>query len=127
MTFGVAPAYRQQGLGEHLLERFQQVLVQNDINDLSLHVQRGNEDAFRFYRRHGFELLKVLKHYYFIEEKHYDAMWMRLKDVSTVRTVSIDQSLIGESEPGNEGNLLLLGGIILLIIFLLYLLFQFAR
>jgi hypothetical protein len=127
MTFGVSPAYRRQGLGETLLERFQQLLAQNGIRDLTLHVQRGNEDALRFYRRHGLELVKVLRNYYTIEGKVFDALWMRLKDVARFRTVTIEQSLIGPSDPGNENNLLLVVVLVIFVVFIAFVGFRLTQ
>lgn len=53
-TLSVLPEMRGQGVGSALLEAVRERLEPLDLGELSLHVLTGNDDATRFYERHGF-------------------------------------------------------------------------
>ena len=53
-TLSVLPEMRGQGVGTALLEGVRERLRPLGLGELSLHVLVGNDDAARFYERHGF-------------------------------------------------------------------------
>jgi ribosomal protein S18 acetylase RimI-like enzyme len=53
-TLVVLPGERRQGIGAALLDAVQAELTASGITALSLLVVAGNEEALRFYERHGF-------------------------------------------------------------------------
>lgn len=53
-TLSVLPGMRGQGVGSALLEAVRERLKPLGLDELSLHVLTGNDDAARFYGRHGF-------------------------------------------------------------------------
>ena len=55
----VDPEYRDAGLGGRLLETAETELVERGADTVALEVLAGNEDARRFYRRHGYEPHRV--------------------------------------------------------------------
>jgi ribosomal protein S18 acetylase RimI-like enzyme len=55
----VTARYRDQGIGGELLDRAERRLADRGAGFVSLEAMAGNEDARRFYRRHGYELHRV--------------------------------------------------------------------
>jgi ribosomal protein S18 acetylase RimI-like enzyme len=53
-TLSVLPEMRGQGIGTALLEGVRERLKPLGLGELSLHVLVGNDQAARFYERHGF-------------------------------------------------------------------------
>ncbi len=53
-TLSVLPETRGQGVGSALLEAVRERLEPLGLGELSLHVLTGNDNATRFYERHGF-------------------------------------------------------------------------
>lgn len=53
-TLSVLPETRGQGVGTALLDAVRERLKPLGLGELSLHVIAGNDDATRFYERHGF-------------------------------------------------------------------------
>jgi ribosomal protein S18 acetylase RimI-like enzyme len=53
-TLSVLPEMRGQGIGTALLQGVRERLKPLGLSELSLHVLAGNDDATRFYERHGF-------------------------------------------------------------------------
>lgn len=51
----VVPAYRDRGVGSRLLETAERELETAGADVLTLEVMAPNEDARRFYRRHGYD------------------------------------------------------------------------
>ncbi|CAN8061845.1 unnamed protein product [Agarophyton chilense] len=68
MTLGVLAPYRERGIGHrlitHVLDVAESSPVCEDIVDVYLHLQDGNEDALRFYTRYGFEITEYIQGYY---------------------------------------------------------------
>lgn len=56
-----------------------------DLVQLSLHVQRDNEAALRFYLDFGFSIVCNLPHYYNLPDSGAAALWLR-KDLNKVNT-----------------------------------------
>jgi ribosomal protein S18 acetylase RimI-like enzyme len=54
-TLVLLPDARGSGLGSALIERVREEVRAAGVTHLGLGVAAGNEDAIRFYRRHGFE------------------------------------------------------------------------
>ena len=55
----VDPEYRNDGLGKRLLDAAEEELVERGADTVALEVLADNEDARRFYRRHGYESHRV--------------------------------------------------------------------
>lgn len=66
MTLGVLAPYRGGGIGSALLRRALAACaeVAPEAAEAYLHVQQGNDDALRFYARHGFEVGETVENYY---------------------------------------------------------------
>lgn len=58
-TLSVLPSERGRGTGSALLEAVREELGSHGIAELSLHVMHTNNDAMRFYERHGFETYAI--------------------------------------------------------------------
>ena len=60
------PRYRRLGIGAQLLKQTLEAAEKagNDLLEIYLHVQVGNDAALDFYRQHGFEVGDVVKDYY---------------------------------------------------------------
>ncbi|EFJ48332.1 hypothetical protein VOLCADRAFT_60499 [Volvox carteri f. nagariensis] len=64
-TLGVLAPYRNFGIGDKLLTRTLAACAQDpNIEEASVHVQVGNDDAICFYQRHGFQVEETVKDYY---------------------------------------------------------------
>jgi len=55
----IAPPYRDRGVGSRLLSRAEERLVDRGAAFVSLEAMADNEDARRFYRRHGYDPHRV--------------------------------------------------------------------
>jgi ribosomal protein S18 acetylase RimI-like enzyme len=67
MTLGVLSSYRGIGVGEQLLRFVFERLVPKQggaLSDVYLHVQISNDDALRFYAKHGFVRGEKVDGYY---------------------------------------------------------------
>lgn len=53
-TLSVVPEHRGEGLGTRLMERVHEELRALGIRTMLIGVADGNDDAMRFYRRHGY-------------------------------------------------------------------------
>lgn len=79
MTIGVLDECRKLGIGSFLLQSTLRALSshpewQTQVKFIYLHVADYNDSAIRFYDKNGFDKLKVLKEWYTIFEKPYDAI-----------------------------------------------------
>ncbi|KAF9244952.1 N-acetyltransferase NAT13 [Melanogaster broomeanus] len=66
-TLGILAPYRSRQLGSQALERIIEAASSHTkpkINRIFLHVQISNEDAKRFYQRHGFREAGIQENYY---------------------------------------------------------------
>ena len=63
LLVAVDPAYRRQGIGARLLERFIATARQRDAHQLFLEVREGNQ-AIHLYARHGFHQVGRRRAYY---------------------------------------------------------------
>lgn len=57
-TLAVYPEYQNHGLGARLLDTANQKALKSGCSGVSLEVGEHNQDAFRFYVRHGFNVVK---------------------------------------------------------------------
>jgi ribosomal-protein-alanine N-acetyltransferase len=64
ITIDVAPKAQHGGLGTLLLSRAEEELKQAGCDYISLEVAVDNDRALRFYKKHGYSVLKVLPRYY---------------------------------------------------------------
>jgi len=64
ITIDVAPAAQHSGLGTLLMSGAESELKQEGCDYVSLEVAVDNEPALRFYKKHGYSVLKVLPRYY---------------------------------------------------------------
>jgi len=64
ITIDVAPAAQHSGLGTMLMSSAEAELKQAGCDYVSLEVAVDNEPALRFYKKHGYSVLKVLPRYY---------------------------------------------------------------
>lgn len=65
MTITVLKPYQRYGIGSQLLEKaIDECVHQREVKRMRLHVQAGNDAAFAFYKKHGFEVVEELKNYY---------------------------------------------------------------
>lgn len=64
ITIDVAPETQHGGLGTLLMSSAESGLKQAGCDYVSLEVAVDNEPALRFYKKHGYSVLKVLPRYY---------------------------------------------------------------
>lgn len=64
ITIDVVPRVQKSGVGTLLLTSVEQELTRAECDYVSLEVAVDNEDAMRFYKKHGYSVLKVLPRYY---------------------------------------------------------------
>ena len=64
ITIDVAPEAQHSGMGTLLISSAEAELKQAGCDYVSLEVAVDNEPALRFYKKHGYSVLKVLPHYY---------------------------------------------------------------
>jgi ribosomal protein S18 acetylase RimI-like enzyme len=64
ITIDVAPQAQHSGVGTLLMNAAETELKQAGCDYVSLEVAVDNEPALRFYKKHGYQVLKVLPRYY---------------------------------------------------------------
>jgi [ribosomal protein S18]-alanine N-acetyltransferase len=64
ITIDVAPDAQHSGLGTLLITSAETELKQAGCDYVSLEVAVDNEPALRFYKKHGYSVLRILPHYY---------------------------------------------------------------
>lgn len=64
ITIDVAPEVQERGFGSLLLTSVEQELKRLQCDYVSLEVAVDNNKAMRFYKKHGYSVLKVLPRYY---------------------------------------------------------------
>jgi len=73
MTMGILAPYRSRGLGSKTLDSILTAAASSTkpkIDKIYLHVQISNDDAKRFYEKHGFKEVEIYKGYYKKIEPH---------------------------------------------------------
>ncbi|KAJ1992562.1 hypothetical protein GGI25_000063 [Coemansia spiralis] len=81
MTLGVLAPYRRLGIGKMLLANAVRAAQQDPLaRRIVLHVKIDNDDALRFYHRHGFATVRLVENYYKnIEPPHAYLLECRLR------------------------------------------------
>ncbi|KAJ2007283.1 N-acetyltransferase 5 [Coemansia thaxteri] len=81
MTLGVLAPYRRLGIGRQLLAHAIEFAAQDPkVHRVVLHVQIDNDDALRFYHKHGFSTQRMVERYYKnIDPPHAYLLEYRLK------------------------------------------------
>lgn len=65
MTICVLPVYRSRGIGGTLLKKLEDhAAADKEVAYLELHVQTGNDDAIKFYEKHGYKNIELVEDYY---------------------------------------------------------------
>lgn len=68
LTLGVLAPYRERGVGgkllDHVLDLVETSAHCKSVVEVYLHLQVGNDEALRFYKHHGFEVVDTLVAYY---------------------------------------------------------------
>ena len=64
ITIDVAPGAQHSGVGTLLLQRAEENLARAGCGSVLLEVAVDNEKALRFYKKHGYTVLKTLPRYY---------------------------------------------------------------
>ena len=64
ITIDVAPEAQRTGVGTLLLNSIEEELKRAECDYVSLEVAVDNQQALRFYKKHGYSVLKVLPRYY---------------------------------------------------------------
>jgi ribosomal-protein-alanine N-acetyltransferase len=64
ITIDVAPAIQHSGLGTLLMSTAEAALQKAGCDYVSLEVAVDNESALKFYKKHGYSVLKILPRYY---------------------------------------------------------------
>ena len=75
LILAVLKLYRQQGVGNILLNNFLREVEIKNIKQVELEVETKNNPAIEFYLKHGFEIIDVLPKFY---RNGNDAYVMRL-------------------------------------------------
>ena len=64
VTLDVRETYRRSGFGTKLLQRAEEILADYGVELYDLQVDVTNRNAIRFYRKHGFDVVRTLPNYY---------------------------------------------------------------
>lgn len=64
LMFAVSLGFRRQGIGQEMMGAFVQMCALRGLKRIELEVRKSNDEAIRFYRRHGFEIQTVLPKFY---------------------------------------------------------------
>ncbi|TBU12512.1 putative N-acetyltransferase [Hamiltosporidium tvaerminnensis] len=65
MTFGIVNTFRRKGIGKICLEKLEKKLLNEfGIPIFRLHVQTSNSEALSFYKKNGYEVIKIEESYY---------------------------------------------------------------
>ncbi len=70
-SIAVYPNYQNRGIGSTLLKEIIRVLRGYGVTNIILEVRQSNIRAKRFYERHGFVQIGIVKHYYSDGENAY--------------------------------------------------------
>lgn len=64
ITLDVQASHRRLGYASQLLERSEEILRDYGVETYDLQVDVANEGAIKFYQKHGFQRLHILRNYY---------------------------------------------------------------
>ncbi|MGH2162104.1 N-acetyltransferase family protein, partial [Enterococcus faecalis] len=72
LSIGVSPDFQRQGIGSSLLLYVKDMAQISGIHKLSLRVMATNQEAIRFYQKHGFVQEAHFKEEFYINENYCD-------------------------------------------------------
>ena len=75
LMIAVSEQYRRKNIGSTLLNHFLNEMIVQNVKYISLEVKTSNNEAIKFYRKHGFVITDTIPKFYQSEE---DAYTMRL-------------------------------------------------
>lgn len=75
LMLSVSKKYQNFGIGSQLLMNFLREIILHNIKNVELEVSIKNHSAVNFYKKHGFEIVDIIKMFY---ENGDDAFIMRL-------------------------------------------------
>ncbi len=75
LMLSVSKKYQNFGIGSQLLMSFLREIILHNIKTVELEVSTKNKKAVNFYKKHGFEIIDIIKMFY---ETGEDAFIMRL-------------------------------------------------
>ena len=81
VTLDVRENYRRNGYGSQLLKRSEEMLTDHGVECYDLQVDVTNQSAISFYKKHGFRMVRSLRHYY---ANGHDA-YLMVKDLAISR------------------------------------------
>jgi len=64
VTLDIEETQRRKGYGTKLLSRAEEILLDYGAETYDLQVDVANHNAVRFYKKHGFQSVRTLRHYY---------------------------------------------------------------
>lgn len=64
ITLDVEPAERKLGIGSTLMQALEQRFLDANCKSILLEVAVNNREGLSFYKKHGYSVLKILRHYY---------------------------------------------------------------
>jgi ribosomal-protein-alanine N-acetyltransferase len=64
VTLDVRDTHRRKGYGTKLLNRAERILSDNGVETYDLQVDTSNAPAIKFYKKHGFRIVRTLRQYY---------------------------------------------------------------
>jgi ribosomal-protein-alanine N-acetyltransferase len=64
VTLDVDKDHRRLGYATQLLRRTEEILASYGVEIYDLQVDVNNSGAIRFYKSHGFEMVRILRRYY---------------------------------------------------------------
>lgn len=71
VSLAVKPKWQKNGIGTQLLRNLIEILRENEVRKIFLHVRVGNFIAISLYKSFGFKILKRVKNYYLNGEDAY--------------------------------------------------------
>jgi ribosomal-protein-alanine N-acetyltransferase len=71
LMLALKETYRNKGIGSTLLQRFISDMQHHGVTSVELELRITNKAAFDFYKKHGFELVNIVPHFYQNQEHAY--------------------------------------------------------
>ncbi|MBF0498260.1 MAG: GNAT family N-acetyltransferase [Deltaproteobacteria bacterium] len=64
LAMAVSPYFQRRGVGQALMRRIINDAIKNKIEYIVLHTAVANHPAINFYKKHNFEVIRLVRHYY---------------------------------------------------------------
>jgi ribosomal-protein-alanine N-acetyltransferase len=71
LMLALKETYRNKGIGSALLQRFLSDMQHHGVTSIELELRISNQVALNFYKKHGFELVNIVPHFYQNHEHAY--------------------------------------------------------